>query len=264
MTSLPILEFDPQRSAILEPHPPLISIPVPPGAVICFFADVLAALLAEGRLVEVGAMGSEIGRHPVYAMQQGDRQVLVFHPGVGAPLAAGLLEEMIGLGVKNFIACGGCGVLDAQIIAGHPVILTSAVRDEGTSYHYLPPERLAVAGPRATAALGRVLQRSGLEFRMGISWTTDAIYRETVARRALRLAEGCVVVEMEAAAFFAVAQFRGVELGQIVYGGDLVVPEGWDGRAWHTRTADRRLMFELAADALLELLVEEGGQAGCN
>ena len=80
---------------------------------------------------------------------------------------------------------------------------------------------------------------------------------EERARRALRLAEGCSVVEMEAAAFFAVAEFRRVELGQLVYGGDLVVPGGWDGRAWHKRSDDRRLMFELAADALRELLVLE-------
>ena len=254
MTSFPILDFDPERSAILEPRPPQLSVAPPTGAVICFFADVLAAALVEGRLQEVGAMGSEIGRHPVYRMEHKGQSVLVFHPGIGGPLAAGLLEEMIALGVKNFIVCGGCGVLDKAITAGHPVILTAAVRDEGTSYHYLPPGRLAQAGPHATAALQRVLERSGLEFRTGISWTTDAIYRETTGRRALRLAEGCSVVEMEAASFFAVAEFRGVELGQVVYGGDLVVPEGWDGRSWHKRTDDRRMMFDLAADGLLELL----------
>jgi len=260
MTSFPILDFDSAPSAILEPRPPQLSVVPPAGAVVCFFADVLSALLAEGRLQEVGAMGSEIGRHPVYQMEHKGQPMLVFHPGVGAPLAAGLLEEMIALGVKNFIVCGGCGVLDKAIAAGHPLILTAAVRDEGTSYHYLPPARLAQAGKKATAALQHVLERSGLEFRAGFSWTTDAIYRETIGRRALRLAEGCSVVEMEAATFFAVAEFRGVELGQVVYGGDLVVPEGWDGRAWHKRTDDRRLMFELAADALLELLaLEEQG-----
>ena len=254
MTDFPILDFDPAPSAILEPRPPQLSVVPPAGAVVCFFADVLSTLLAEGRLQEVGAMGSEIGRHPVYVMEQDGQQLLVFHPGVGAPLAAGLLEEMIALGVKNFIVCGGCGVLDKAIAAGHPLILTAAVRDEGTSYHYLPPARLAQASKKATAALQHVLERSGLEFHTGVSWTTDAIYRETAARRALRLADGCSVVEMEAAAFFAVAEFRGAELGQLVYGGDLVVPEGWDGRAWHKRTDDRRLMFELAAHALLELL----------
>jgi hypothetical protein len=58
---------------------------------------------------------------------------------------------------------------------------------------------------------------------------------------------------MEAAAFFAVAKFREVVLGQLVYGGDLVVPDGWDGREWHKRTDDRRLMFDLAVKAVLQL-----------
>jgi hypothetical protein len=55
---------------------------------------------------------------------------------------------------------------------------------------------------------------------------------------------------MEAAAFFAVAQFRRVLFAQIVYGGDLVVPEGWDQRGWHKRADDRRLMFDVAVKAV--------------
>ena len=73
------------------------------------------------------------------------------------------------------------------------------------------------------------LKAENVDYRLGKSWTTDAIYRETPGRRKLRVDEGCEVVEMEAAAFFAVAQFREIKLGQIVYGGDLVLPRrlGW-------------------------------------
>jgi purine-nucleoside phosphorylase len=94
-----------------------------------------------------------------------------------------------------------------------------------------------------------VLQRHAIDYRLGKSWTTDGFYRETIQRRARRMAEGCEVVEMEASAFFAVAQFRGVEFGQVVYGGDLVHPEGWDLRGWHKREDDRHLMFWLAVEA---------------
>jgi uridine phosphorylase len=132
-------------------------------------------------------------------------------------------------------------------------VLHAAVRDEGTSYHYLPAGREVPAGQKATAALEQALRQRGLEFIRGKAWTTDGLYRETAARRALRLAEGCQVVEMEAAAFFAVARFRGVEFGQLVYGGDLVVPEGWDKRAWHRRMDDRRLLFDLSVEAILKI-----------
>ena len=61
------------------------------------------------------------------------------------------------------------------------------------------------------------------------------------------------MVEMEASAFFALAQFRKVLFAQIVYGGDLVVPEGWDSRGWNHRQDDRRLLFDLAVSAVLKL-----------
>ena len=253
MNPFPILDFDPAREAILEPRAPADRPPLPPRAVLCFFQEVLEALRLEGRLEQIGALRSEIGQHPIYCLTTPGGPLTVMHPMVGAPLAAATLEELVVRGVNKVIACGGCGVLRPEIAAGHPVILTGAVRDEGTSYHYLPPGREAQPDPAATAALEAACQALGIDYRLGKSWTTDAIYRETAARRALRLEEGCDVVEMEAAAFFAVAQWRGVALGQIVYGGDLVVPEGWDSRAWDRRTSDRRLMFDIAVEAALRI-----------
>ena len=251
----PILEFDVDRTSILMPDPFRIGVGklVPARGVLCFFQDVLNSLLENGELTHIGDLKSEIGKHPVYTYKFEGKSMTVFHPGIGAPLAAGFLEELIACGVTKYIVCGGCGVLNREIMAGHPVILTSAVRDEGTSYHYLPPAREVKAHPKAVAALEKTLSAEGVDYRLGKSWTTDAIYRETPGRRKLRVEEGCDVVEMEAAAFFAVAKFREVVLGQLVYGGDLVVPDGWDGREWHKRTDDRRLMFDLAVKAVLQL-----------
>ncbi|HWR66907.1 MAG TPA: nucleoside phosphorylase [Bellilinea sp.] len=244
----PILEFDPELHAILEPRAPTLESP-PDRCVLCFFQEVLEQLTQKKILRPIGQIKSEIGPNPLYLLEHQDQRFLVVHPGVGAPLAAGFLEEIIAMGIKRFIACGGCGVLDKAIAAGHPLVITSAVRDEGTSYHYLPSSREVTANPQAVAVLETVLKERGLEYRTGKAWTTDAIYRETAHRRDLRVAEGCSIVEMEAAALFAVAQFRGVTLGQLVYGGDLVVPEGWDKRAWYERTSDRELLFWLAVEA---------------
>lgn len=251
--SFPILEFDPAAKAILEPHRHPFSEPTPQHAVLCFFQDVLASLKAEGRLVEIGSLASEIGANPIYRLEHAGQRLMVVHPGVGAALAVGFLEELIANGAAKIIACGGCGVLEADIAVGYPVVLTSAVRDEGTSYHYLPPGREAAPAPEAVAVLEAACRAANQPYRLGKTWTTDAFYRETVAKRAMRRAEGCLVVEMEAAAFFAAAQFRGVTLGQIVYGGDLVVPEGWDKRSWHNRTDDRARLFWLAVEACCRL-----------
>ena len=245
----PILEYDPAPTAIIEPRGPTLSEATPECAVLCFFQDVLKQLLEAGQLVPIGRLGSEMGDNPVYRMDYAGQRLLVAHPGVGAALAAAFLDELIASGVKKFIACGGCGVLNREIAVGHPVVLTAAVRDEGTSYHYLPPAREAQPSPAAVFALEQACRQAGLPYLLGKAWTTDAFYRETTARRARREAEGCVVVEMEAAAFFAVAEFRKVTFGQVVYGGDLVVPEGWDPRSWQARGDDRARIFWLAADA---------------
>lgn len=251
----PILEFDEDRSSILTPDPFALGagVLIPARGVLCFFHDVLAQMVEEGQLKVIGHLRSEMGKHPVYAYGTGTNAVTVFHPGIGAPLAAGFLDELIALGVTKYIVCGGCGVLDRNIEVGHPVILIAAVRDEGTSYHYIPPSREVKPHPSAVVALEATCKEAGIEYRLGKSWTTDAFYRETPGKRKTRLEEGCEVVEMEAAAFFAVAQFREIKLGQIVYGGDLVHPDGWDKRDWHKRTDDRRLIFDLALKAVMKL-----------
>jgi uridine phosphorylase len=168
-------------------------------------------------------------------------------------LAASLLEETIARGCKKFVACGGCGVLDKNIAVGHLLLPVSAIRDEGTSYHYLPPSREVKMNPEALSTIERVLQRHGIDYLRTKTWTTDAIYRETENKAQAYLEEGCLAVEMEAAAFYAVAQFRDVKFGQILYGGDAVIPNAWDGRVWTSRKAIRRDLFWLAAEAVLEI-----------
>jgi nucleoside phosphorylase len=97
-----------------------------------------------------------------------------------------------------------------------------------------------------------VLRENNHNYVRGKTWTTDGIYRETRARMNRRKREGCVVVEMEAAAFFAVAHYRRVECAQILYGGDSLAGRRWNPRRWN-RHAVRERLFHLAAEACLRL-----------
>jgi len=249
----PILEFDPSPEAFIEPKRVIAARDVPAHAVVCFFQDVVTTLIEHHDAKLVHTLRSEIGPHPVYEIDYQGQRLAVFHPGLGSPLAAGLLEEVIALGCTKFIACGGCGVLDSSITMGHVLVPESAVRDEGTSYHYLPPGREVEAGATAVSAIKAVLLAQDVEYLLTKTWTTDAIYRETPVRIAKRRGEGCLCVEMEAAAFFAVAQFRGVEFGQLLYGGDDLGGEVWDGRGWTGHLSGREKLFWLAAQACLKL-----------
>ena len=133
------------------------------------------------------------------------------------------------------------------------ILPTAAVRDEGTSYHYLAASRTVGPSPEAVDAIRTTLLRHAVPFVEGATWTTDALYRETRRKVERRVAEGCLTVEMEAAAFFAVAAFRGVAFGQLLYAGDDLSGEGWDGRGWDEHLEGRELLFRLAAEAVLAL-----------
>jgi uridine phosphorylase len=249
----PILEFDPAPDAVIEPSEVIGPIDVPLHVVLCFFQDVIATVIDEldGRVID--HVVSEIGRHPIYEVQLNGRRLGIAHPGVGAPLAAGFLEELVARGARSFIACGGAGVLVPDVALGHVIVPTSAVRDEGTSYHYLPPSRTASPTPQAVDAIVETLEAHNVPLVTGATWTTDALYRETRGKVERRVAEGCLTVEMEAAAFFAVAAFRGVTFGQLLYAGDDLSGDAWDKRAWNDHTTGRETLFRLAAEAVLRL-----------
>jgi uridine phosphorylase len=251
MKDFPILEFDPTSKAVLEPSEHVKRMDIPERCVVCFFQDVINTLVAAGKVHKVDESRSEMTIHPIYVMN--DRPVALFHPGVGAPLAVGLLEETIARGCNKFIVCGGCGVLDKEIAVGHLIVPTSAVRDEGTSYHYQEPGREAEPHPAAVAAIHKVLDAHAIPYLTGKTWTTDAFYRETPGKVKARKEEGCLTVEMEAASLFAAARFRKVVLGQILYGGDAVIPGEWDGRSWVQRSSTREELFWLAVEAVQAL-----------
>jgi len=249
----PILEFDPSPTAVIEPTEHIDPTDIPHHAVLCFFQDVIAKAVDEFDGREIDEVRSEIGLVPVYELRfEGSRLALV-HPGVGAPLAAAFLEELIARGVTRVIACGGAGVLLPEIALGHVIVPTAAIRDEGTSYHYLAPSREVQPSSEAVAAIVATLERHGIPYVTGKTWTTDALYRETKEKAARRVAEGCLTVEMEAAAFFAVARFRGVTFGQLLYAGDDLSGDVWDARGWDDHETGRQQLFQLAAEAVLRL-----------
>ncbi len=247
----PILEFDSAEAAMIEPRRVIKSIDIPEHAVACFFQDVISTLVQQHEAKVIKHLRSEIGRHPVYELAFDGKRLAVFHPGVGAPLAGAFLEEMIALGCRKFIACGGAGVLDSSVAMGHAIVPTVAIRDEGTSYHYLPPGREVSASAQGVEALEKVLKDYQVEYLLAKTWTTDAIYRETTGKVQRRKAEGCLTVEMEAAAFFAIAQFRSVQFAQLLYSGDDVGGSEWDHRHWDKHTTVREKLFWLAAEACL-------------
>jgi uridine phosphorylase len=252
-SSYPILEFDSEREAMIEPGRIIQRSDVPEHCVTCFFGEVVENIAKEHQAKVVVENHWEDGPHRIYEIEYGGHRLAFYQPGIGAPLATGLMEEAIAFGCQKFIACGGCGVLEKGMAVGNLIVVSGAVRDEGTSYHYLPPDREVAAHPNGIAALEAVLVESAVPYRIGKTWTTDAPYRETRQRIKRRIGQGCISVEMEAAALIAVAAHRQVAFGQLLYAGDDLSGSQWDNRSWQSRAEVRENLFWLAAQACLRL-----------
>lgn len=240
----PILEFDPDRAALIDPYdrPPHPN--APRAAVACHFPEVIEKLSRRGELLDsLPSLGG------LWKVEFEGSALAVFYPGQGSSLAAVTLERVLAIGCSAVVACGGAGAVVPELALGHVVVVDAAVRDEGTSYHYLPPEREVVADPKVVSLLRAVAGAAGATYTVGKTWTTDGFFRETPGRIQRRRAEGCVVVEAETAALFAVGQFRNVPIGQYLYVGDDVSGSQHEERGWRNEADVRQSLFELSARA---------------
>jgi len=244
----PILEFDEDKNAFIKPSNVIKPIDISEKCVLCFFAEAIKKVVSEYPHKIVARLAFEGERFPVYELDYKGEKIVLIQAGVGAPVAAAQVEELSALGCKKFIACGGCGVLQSEIALGHLIIPTAAVRDEGTSYHYVKPSREISANERMVLVIENTLVEQNIPHIKAKTWTTDAIYRETPKKIKQRKSEGCVTVEMETAAFIAASQYIGVEFGQILYAGDNLGGEKWDEREWYTQKELREFVLKLALD----------------
>ncbi len=244
----PILEFDLSEKAIINASEHIKNIAPPENCVLCFFGEVVRKVCQEHKAEVVKRFRWECGTFTLFKALYNKEPFAFMHCGVGAPQAASHIEELSATGCTSFIACGGAGVLDSSKKVGHIVVPYSAIRDEGTSYHYLSPSRTVEADSSVVNAICKTLDSLSVEYEKAITWTTDAPYRETKEKISLRKAEGALTVEMECAAFMAVAKFRNVKFGQLLYCGDDVSGEKWDVRGWHKKASLREKLFWLAVE----------------
>ncbi|MBC7461441.1 MAG: phosphorylase, partial [Thermoleophilia bacterium] len=109
-----------------------------------------------------------------------------------------------------------------HLAPGDLVLVARAVRDEGTSHHYLPDGAPALPDARLAAAIAGELDARELAHHRTATWTTDAIYRETADEVRAHVAAGVDVVEMEAAAVFAVGAVRGAQVASLLVVSDII------------------------------------------
>lgn len=225
-------EFDPNRHAVIDPT--MCCQPVegfPRVAVSCFASDTFQRLLRLLPVEQVYQLKCASQVFPVYKAVYKGVEIALYQSAVGAPVCVGTLEEIFALGAETVVLFGTCGVLDGSIGDCAIILPTSALRDEGTSYHYAPPGDEIAVNSRHGQLFASMLAEMGITCTAGKCWSTDAFYRETQAKVARRKAQGCICVDMECAACAAVAQFRGKDLLQFFYAADNLDAQAWDPRS---------------------------------
>jgi uridine phosphorylase len=177
----------------------------------------------------------------------------------GAPAMAMVVEGLIATGARRIIALGAAGSLQEHAPIGSLVIPTAAVRGDGTSGYYLPPDRDALVDPELCDALVAGCRAHGVEPLLGACWSTDALFRELKGEVAYYRARGVLSVEMEAAALFSIAAFHGVQAALLlVISDELFRP--WTPAFGNALYRERfRLAQEIALDAAA--LLPTGGSA---
>ena len=232
----PILEFDDNKTAKINPTAwagrPFES----DKLIITFFPEVMDKLKDEGTITLERTIS---GENPVLIYRFLDADILITLGYVGCPACAGNLDLFHAMGITRVMFCGGGGVLDKNIEVGQILVVDGAIRDEGFSYHYIKPSRYIYTNPETTEKIVHYLENNSVSYLRGLTWTTDAIFRETNDRITQRKAEGAKIVEMEQAGCIAVSQFRGFKYGALIYGGDDVSQEEWSNRSWRSREGIR-------------------------
>lgn len=189
----------------------------------------------------------------MYGLGETDEHVgVVGGFGIGAPMTAIVVEELHALGADSFCIVGGCGTLQSSVSPGELIVADRAIRDEGTSYHYLEPADTVAASPTLVTELERQADETGRTTHTGPTWTTDAFYRETIAEIEQYTAEGVLTVEMEAAALFAIAQMRAFTAGAIFAPFDRLTDDSWE---WSVTDTSRRELLTSALTIGIEACV---------
>ena len=225
-------EFDDAKEAVINPSNIIKKVDnIPEVAIACFSKTLFDKIVEGAKCSVVGEVSNTNGIRTIYELEYKGKKMVLFMISVGSPAAVADLEEIHAMGCNKFIVFGNCGVLDKNIEDCSIIIPNEAIRDEGTSYHYLKADKTIKVNKKYLTEFKEILNDYGYSYNEGMTWTTDAFYRETRKKVESMVSLGAKCVEMECSSLQAVADFRGFELFTFFYAGDnLDLPE-WDKRS---------------------------------
>ena len=211
------MRFTPQM--YMDYHVRLTGVPieemgVAPTVIITWFRSVLSSITTaiEGKPLTRAPFGNAMSG----IVGQTRTPATVIQCPIGAPGTIAVMEELIACGARRFIGVGAAGSLQPDNPVGSILIPDVCVCDEGTSRHYVPSDVTVAAHPSLRNRVAESAAKLGFSVAIGPHWTTDAIYRESVADITQHREAGVLGIDMETSAMYAVGQFRGVEVANVL------------------------------------------------
>ena len=252
--NFPILEYDKNTNPLINPKKIINSIEgIFKNCTLCFFTRSIEQIIKEyPNKIIYNFIHTGIN-FPLYELDYKGSKIGLINAAMGSSIAAIQIEELSAIGIKKIISCGSCGVLTKELTVGHLIIPNIAIRDEGTSYHYIEPSREISVNEHILEIIEKKFIKEKIPYVIGKTWTTDAPFRETPEKIELRKNEGCITVEMELSANLAVSQYNNIEFGQILCSQDSLAGPEWDRRNYKTKEEIREALLKLTLDICLEL-----------
>lgn len=227
-----INSFDNSRKAIINPED--INSPIkgfPKTVITCFARETFNRILEELPHREIARTSVANLEIPIYELEFKGQKIGFFNAYVGASACVAILEDIIVFGMENLIVFGTCGVLDSSIEETSIIIPRSAIRDEGTSFHYSEASSKIAVNTKFHEEFKSFLDRQAVSYTEGKVWTTDGIYRETVDKMLEHKRNGAICVDMECSAIAALSKFRNINHFQFFYSADNLDAEVWEARS---------------------------------
>jgi uridine phosphorylase len=216
-----MIEFDFNKKAIFNPQDLHLEIAVK-QAILVFDDDVWEDYILPNKNLEALEVKSNRGRvFSTYRLINKDNKpTLLVYPSAGGSASVMEVELLIASGVEKIVAFGTCGSMSTKIAKNTLLVPVAAKREEGTSYHYLPPSDTVEQSIESILALENTFNELGKEYEKGKIWTTDAIYRETPAKLEKLQKMGYIGVDMELASLLAMAKFREIKFAGFLIADD--------------------------------------------
>ena len=251
----PILEYDNDPEALIMPGHERLKLKLPAKCVYAFLGPYIDQFAIENNAKKVSEFESITKIYPVYEIQYKHEKICLVQAPMGSAASTQLMDWLISYGVREIISTGTCGCL-IDIPENTFLVPKFALRDEGTSYKYIPASRYIEINCQALSAIESTIIEHGLKYQEVMTWTTDGFFRETKDMIAYRVEEGCSVVEMECSALAACAKLRKVLWGQILFTADSLADfEKYDSRNFGEASFEYAL--KLAMDAVIKIVNKE-------